>query len=61
MKRLPGVSAICWFRGVSLCLDFCAVLHGEADVVLGKDGHVVHHAVPEAGIVSLDRTVLLFE
>ena len=44
-----------------LCLDFRAVLHGEPNVILGEDGHVVHHAVPEAGIIFLNRPVLLFK
>lgn len=59
--KLPGSNNRAGSWELSLCLDFRAVLHGEADILLGKDGHMVHHAVPEAGIIFLDRTVLLFE
>jgi hypothetical protein len=53
-------SSIRWNSGVS-SFYFHPVLHGEADVVLGVDRDVVDHAVPEAGVVLLQRFLLLFQ
>lgn len=61
MSKLPGSNNRAGAGETSLCLNFRAILHCKADVIFGKDCYVVDHAVPETGIVFLNRTFLLFE